>query len=177
MAVAITLASMGWSIWYESLAPYLRAERLGSVALVVLQVVAAFFGVGLGIAGLVRFLPSWLKIAVPGETNYFMAVSKLARQDSPALQRILADPNRRRRFALAGRLFLAVLLLPGLGWVPIGLGIVILAFQVLEPDRSLAPDWGLVVFGLACILAGGVQTLASRRSEGAFLEDERVAGE
>ncbi len=53
-----------------------------------------------------------------------------------------------------------VLLLPGLGWIPLGVGLVALAFQWLEPDPSLRPDAATVRVALGYMTLGLVQMAA-----------------
>jgi len=56
-------------------------------------------------------------------------------------------------------------MLPGLGWVLIGLGITIGGAQALEPDPSITPDAQLITLAAILIAVGGVQAWVAKRGE------------
>ncbi len=153
-SVILTLASFFWSLWVETLAPALRSGNLMKVARTVSQVVIAVGGIALMLAGTVRFLRAWARTM-----DWTPATSIQGFLDSPAFQEIRQQPTAADRWREALALIARVLLLPGLGWVPLGVGMVILAFQLLEPDPTLQPDPTVVKVGLGFTALGLLQIL------------------
>ncbi len=162
-AVAIGVAGFLWSLWYESLLPYIRAGRWTAVLLTMLQFSAMLSGVALMVYGTVRFLRSWLKFLMWRDSSPFSGFLRYLRGDHPALERVRRGITYRQRFGMAAKIIIDMLTISGLGWVLVGLGITIAGGQVLEPDPSIAPDAQLVVLALILILGGGVQEWAARR--------------
>ena len=153
-SVILTLASFFWSLWVETLDPALRSGNLMKVARTVSQVVIAVGGIALALAGAVRFLRAWARTM-----DWTPATSIQEFLDSPAFQEIRQQPTAADRWREALALIARVLLLPGLGWVPLGVGMVILAFQLLEPDPTLQPDPTVVKVGLGFTALGLLQIL------------------
>ncbi len=155
LSVAVAAGAFFWSFWAESLAPYLRAGRWEAILRLVLQVVVAVLGLALAVGGAVRFLRAWAQmgwvLASGGQT--FL-------EDSAPFRAIRQRKEARTRWRMAGALMGRVLLLPGLGWVPLGVGLVALAFQWLEPDPSLTPDPATVRVALGFVALGLVQVTA-----------------
>ncbi len=162
-AIALVVASFLWSLWYESLLPYIHAGRESAALLAVLQPSVMLSGTVLMVYGAIRFLRSWLKFMMWEEQPLLPALRKYARGGHPYLEHIRSQPTLRERFALAGKLMLSVLMIPGPGWVFIGLGITIAGAQVLEPDPSISPDMQLIAFAVILIFGGGLQEWAARR--------------
>jgi len=136
-AIAIVMASVLWSMWYESLLPYIRAGRSRAVLSTVLEMLTLFSGVGLALYGLIRFLRQWLRFL---EADYV-----------PGIRHIWSEYSPGERFRLAGKLIFEVATLPGLGLVLLGIGIAILNnfFSVgLEVNKPLMLlGTGLAFFG------------------------------
>ncbi len=155
VSVAVTLIAAGWSLWFETLEPCLRTGRVTLAFLAVLQVVVAVVGMVLTVAGAVRFLRSWASM------GWYVSSMRRFLESSPEFERIRSQPDARTRWKMAGVLTGRVLLLPGLGWVPLGMGITILAFQFLEPDRFLHPNPTVVYVGLGSVAVGLAQIIAN----------------
>ncbi len=159
LSVAVALASLAWSIGAESLAPYLRAGRWGTALRAALQALGALAGVVLMLAGALRFLRGWFGLdwALDQGATAFL-------RESPPFQEIQEAPQAAERRRRALHLILRTLRLPGLGWVGTGLGITLLALQLLEPDPHLAPDPRLVLLGASLLLLGIGQTWWAARA-------------
>ncbi len=59
LSVAVSLGGKRWSLWFETLEPYLRTGRFASAYLSILQLVVAAAGMVIVVAGAVRFLRAW----------------------------------------------------------------------------------------------------------------------
>ncbi len=155
LSVAVVVAAMGWSLWTEMLSYYLRKREFYGAALSILEPAVGLVGFVMLLAGTARFLRAWTSMGwIVSSTRGFL-------KESPEFERIRSQPDARTRWKMAGNLILRTLLLPGLGWVPMGVGIIVLAFQFLEPDRSLRPDPQTVQIGLV-LVAMGVAQMATR---------------
>ena len=151
LSVLITAGGCLWSFLAETVLPYLRRGPAGllQAGLSVLQLAAALVGIAAMLLGAARFLRSWLSIGwALGSMQDFLKAS-------PPFAAIRRESKARARWRLVLALASRVLLAPGLGLMMLGLGVLILAFQVLEPDPSLRPDpaslsigWGAVGLGL-----------------------------
>jgi len=157
-SVGVTLAAFLWSLWAESLAPSLRSGRTSALALTLAQAGVALLGTGLMLIGAVHFLQAWLGM---GWVLHSEAPSFL--RDSPAFAEVREQSTPAARWDRARALMGRVLRLPGLGWIPLGLGMILLAFQLLEPDSTLSPDPFLVGLGMAFIALGLGQMLLRER--------------
>jgi len=165
MAIAVTVLSVLWSLWYESLLPYLRARRWLAVVLTLMQPLVMFSGAALMIYGVVRFLRAWMKLMMWETPSVITSLRKYVRGEHPYLEHIRSQPTAGERLTLAGKLILDLLMLPGLGWVLIGLGITIGGAQALEPDPSITPDAQLITLAAILIAVGGVQAWVAKRGE------------
>ena len=152
VSVILTLASFLWSLWVETLAPAIRSGNLMKVARTASQIVIAVGGIALALAGTVRFLQVWAST-----TGWTPATPIWEFLDSPAFREIRQQPTAADRWREALALIVRVLLLPGLGWVPLGVGLTILAFQLLEPDPTLQPDPTVVKVGIGFTALGLLQ--------------------
>jgi len=166
-AIAVTVASFLWSMWYESLLPYFRSGRYHSALLSVWQVLWMLAGIGMSVNGLKRFLTAWSGVMSQGNpsTGPERTVRRYAAGSHPALKRIRELPTLRERLDAAFRVIRNMLLIPGLGRVSAGVGIAIIGGQILEPDPSLSPDVSLVMFALVLVFVGALQELAARRGD------------
>ena len=153
--MAITVGGCLWSFLVESALPYLRRGPAGLilVALSVLQVIAALVGIAAMLLGAARFLRAWLRMGwALGSMQKFL-------EASPPFTAIRQESGARARWCLALALIGRILLLPGLGLMGLGFGVLLLAFQFLEPDRWFRPDPVIVTLGLLSLLLGGTQIL------------------
>jgi len=165
MAIAVTVLSVRWSLWHESLLPYLRARRWLAVVFTLMQPLVMFSGAALMIYGGVRFLRAWMKLMMCETPSVITSLRKYVRGEHPYLEHIRSQPTAGERLTLAGKLILDLLMLPGLGWVLIGLGITIGGAQALEPDPSITPDAQLITLAAILIAVGGVQAWVAKRGE------------
>ncbi len=146
-SVAIAAVSFLWSLWAESLAFYLHKGRLDAAALTIIQVLVELLALAFTVAGAVKFLRAWASMGwvVKHGAQHFL-------EDSPEFQKIRETPTAAERwrmtFALIGRL----LALPGLWWVPTGVGVMVLDFQYLDPE--FAPDPQVVNVGIGFLAVG-----------------------
>ena len=146
-SVTIAAASFLWSLWAESLAFYLHKGRLDATALTIIQVLVEILALAFTVAGAVKFLRAWAAMGwvVKHGAQHFL-------KDSPEFQKIRETPTAAERwrmtFALIGRL----LALPGLWWVPTGVGVMVLDFQYLDPE--FAPDPQVVNVGIGFLAVG-----------------------
>ncbi len=154
-SVAITAASFLWSLWAESLAFYLHKGRLDAAALTIIQVLVALLALAFMVAGTVKFLRAWAGMGwvVAHGTRRFL-------EDSPEFRKIRKTPTAAERWRMAFALIGRLLALPGLWWVPTGIGVLVLDFQLLDPD--LSPDPQLLAIA-AILLALGLALLVWQR--------------
>jgi len=163
--VAVTVVAILWSALYETLLPCLHSGSAFSALLAVLQPVVMLLGVALALYGIVLFLRSMPELAaliaasaIVGEVSRYPEF----RQEKWAL-----------RLKLIRALLSALFSLPSLGCIAIGIGVAAAAGQLLEPDRSLAPDMGIVYASLGLILGGVLQIwFAWRRHSRSVEEDD-----
>ncbi len=158
LSVAFAVAAFFWSVWAESLAPYLRAGRDAAALRAALQVLGALVGVGLAVMGGARFLRAWLQMGWLTDHTF------LAR--SAPFREIRQGQTAAERWRLAAALMGRVLRLPGLGWLLVGLGLTVLDLQLLEPEPSIAPDRFLLVVGGVAVMVGLGLVLLSRGRKG-----------
>ncbi len=151
LSVAVTAAAFFWSVWVESLAPYVAAGRSASAWRAALQVAGALVGVGITFAGGVRFLRAWLRM------DWVVADAQRGADAADPFRDVRTTPNARARWRKAAALMVRLLRLPGLGWVPAGVGLAVLALQCLEPDPSMPPDPALVAVAVVALAVGGLQ--------------------
>lgn len=152
--VAVSVAAVAWSLWAESIRPAVQAGQWHALALLAAQVLVAGLGLVLALVGAIRFLRAWLGMgwAATASPRAFL-------ETSAPLQTIRRKPTPTSRLRAAAALIGRVLRLPGLGWVPLGVGLTVEAFQLLEPDPTLAPDPAVVRVGAAFIALGLLQML------------------
>ncbi len=135
-SVVVTGLAMVGSFWCESVWPYLQTGRWPSLARVSAQFASMVLSAGLMLAGAVRFLRAWRALVPTPPT--------------PA-----AHATRTVRLRWAAALVMRLLRLPGLGWMAVGLGLILLAGQLGEPDPTLRPDARLLALGIV-LLGGGL---------------------
>jgi len=163
LAVAVAAISFLWSLWFESLLPYLRTERTRAALLMVLQAITMVTGTALLVHGAWLFLAQWRKLMVQGDAPMYGATRGYMRGDHQTLRRIRSQPLLADRLKLAFALIGNMLLRPGLGRVAIGLGITVAGAQILEPDPSMIPSTSLIVFAVLLMLSGLLQEWAAGR--------------
>ena len=158
LSVAVTVIGFVWSFLVETLLPYLRRGPAGLmlVGLSLLQVIAALVGVGALLRGAARFLRAWWGM------GWWLGSIRTFLEESPAFAAIRREPDARVRWKMAWALIRRVLLLPGLGEMAVGFGVIVLAFQVLEPDRWFQPDPGVMTLGGVAVFLGLAQGLWRR---------------
>ena len=146
-SVALTAAGFLWSLWVESLAPYLSKGRMDAAILTVAQVVVALLALAFTVAGAVKFLRAWAGMGwvVKDGTRRFL-------EDSPEFRKIQETPAAANRWRMAFALIGRVLALPGLWWVATGVGVLVLDFQYLEPEFS--PDSRVANVGIGFLAVG-----------------------
>lgn len=157
LSVAVTVAGFVWSLVVETLLPYLRRgpEGMRYFTLSLLEVGFATAGVGLMFVGAARFLRAWL-----GQ-GWRLDSAQAFLEESPRFAALRGEPEDRARWRMAFRLLRDLFLLPGLGWLLLGLGLLIVTFQVFEPDPFFKPDPVLVSGGGTLMLLGLSQMLIS----------------
>lgn len=138
-AIALVLASVLWSLMYESLLPYLRTGRIRAATLTLLNFIAVLVGAGLTLYGTIRFLKGWW--------TFFL------KEYPRRLDEIRSRPAAGERWSLVGSLIVEVITLPGLGLTLLGLGVIIGANNALEV--GLAPNRTLIALGGGLALLGG----------------------
>ncbi len=146
-SVAIAAASFLWSLWAESLAPYLHKGHMNAAILTVAQVLVALLALAFTVAGAVKFLRAWASMGwvVKHGAQHFL-------KDSPEFQKIRETPTAAKRWRMAFALIGRLLALPGLWWVPTGVGVMVLDFQYLDPE--FAPDPQVVNVGIGFLAVG-----------------------
>jgi len=171
-AIIVTILGLLWSVWYESLRPCLRAGQSSAMLYAALQPLVMVTGAALTLYGAVRFLRAWGQMMFPQPATG-TTFRKHIRSERRSLEEIRAQPTLQERLALAWKLIANLLLLPGLGWVCIGVGIAIAAGQLLEADRFFVPDGRLLTLAVFLTLGGGIQVWAARQQKSIESFDER----
>jgi len=159
LSVVVTVASVLWSIGFETVLPAWRRGEVWKVPLALAQPGLAFVGAGVMIAGALRFLRAWLSM------GWVISSIRGFNEASRPLVAIRREPDPRKRWRMAGALMLRVLLLPGLGWVLVGFGIVLLNVQGFDMDTLTFPNPEYLALGLGSIALGLVQMLARALGE------------
>ncbi len=159
-SVLVTLVGVGWSFWAETARPYFRAQDWAALTRAGGQLVTVGMGLVLMIKGARHFWQAWNRFDwdLTGGLRGFL-------EDSPAWAQIRRQSRGAARWRSAARLLGAVLRLPGLGLVLVGWGLVVGAFQLLEPDLSLRPDPMLVKLSQGLVFLGVLLHLARRRED------------
>lgn len=146
-SVTIAAASFLWSLWAESLALYLHKGHMNAAILTMAQVLVALLALAFTVAGAVKFLRAWAAMGwvVKHGAQHFL-------KDSPEFQKIRETPTAAERWRMAFALIGRLLALPGLWWVPTGVGVMVLDFQYLDPE--FAPDPQVVNVGIGFLAVG-----------------------
>lgn len=148
-SVAVAAAGFLWSVWAESLAFYLHKGRLDAAVLAVIQVLVEILALAFTVAGAVKFLRAWASMGwvVKRGTRRFL-------ENSPEFRKIRETPTAADRWRMAFALIGRLLALPGLWWVPTGIGVMVLGFQYLDPE--FAPDPQVVNIAIGSLAVGVV---------------------
>jgi hypothetical protein len=144
--VVVLVGMILWSFWAESLLPYLRKGELKAALATAGGFLLFLLGLGLVFYGGVHVLKSLFTVWSAG--------------DFPARFTPEAIPSAAARWRAVGRFLLDLLLIPGLGWMLFGLGLMAgPANRLVDFDLPMEPrQW---ITSLALMGIGLLQALAS----------------
>jgi len=154
LLVSLIAASVVWSIWFESLWPYVRKGRYKQFALTAVGILGMLLGTGLVLYGGVISLRNTFQLHEDKE--FLQMLSPVDARHSPAT----AGGSRwQNLLKTLGRLWRAWA--PGAGWILIGLGLMIGPAGYLS-DLDLGLDVARLVTGLGMMVLGGLFCLIYR---------------
>lgn len=144
--VIVLVGMILWSFWVESLLPYLRKGDLKAALATVSGFLLFLFGIGLVLYSSVQVLKNLFILWGTGDFG--------ARFTPEAI------PSAAERWRAVGKLLLDLLLIPGLGWMLFGIGLVAgPGNRLVDFDLPMEPrQWRI---SLALMGIGLLQALAS----------------
>ncbi|MCD6552661.1 MAG: hypothetical protein J7M16_01470 [Anaerolineae bacterium] len=151
LIVSVIAGSVVWSIWFESLLPYLRAGRYKEFLITAAGILGMLLGTGLVFYGGAKSLRSIFTLYGDEEFLQMLAAAKAKR-----------SPTTVRRARLKNLLTVLGMLwrawAPGAGWLMIGLGLMIGPAGYLS-DFDLGLDVTRLTIGLGLMALGGLLCL------------------
>ncbi len=150
VGLVLVVAVLLWSFWAESLAPYLRKGEMKAALATAGGFLLYLLGTGLVFYGGVHLLKSLFTMWSAG--------------DFPARFSPDAIPSAAGRWRAVGRFLLDLLLIPGLGWVMFGVGLMagpgnrLTDFDLPMEPRQWIASLMLMGIGLLHTLASALHT-------------------
>lgn len=155
LIVTLIAGSVAWSIWTESLLPYLRAGKYSAFLMTAAGILGMLLGVSLVFYGGAKALRNMLRM-YSGDGEFLRTLTAVDAKRSPAMDRRTRWQNLRKALDMLWRAWS-----PGAGWLMAGLGLMIGPAGYLV-DFDLGLDPARMALGLGLMIVGGLLGLGGK---------------
>lgn len=155
LIVTLIAGSVVWSIWFESLGPYLRAGKYRAFLMTAAGILGMLLGMGLVLYGGAKSLRNMLRMYGSDE-EFRRTLTAVDAKRSPTVDRRTRWQNLKKVLGMIWRAWS-----PGTGWLMMGLGLMVGPAGYLV-DFDLGLDPVRMALGLGLMVVGGLLGLGGK---------------